>query len=182
MANRRLLHQTNVVVSKAYKLRVSVQSHLVILHVHPDRSIYDLQRLRIFRGEPCVPCFHLTPFPSGRLPSCHAQVVHTQAFQVSDLDCKRTSGTQWNHPSTLLITCLPRLTAHLAFASGQFALFDRSPQEERCGSTCEHRRTNALLTHPHVAMSNKSIRVMSIVVTLHHRGQQPLQPFRRRHG
>ena len=79
------------------KLRVSFQSHLVLLHIDLGRSIQDLQLLRVFCGETRLPSlFHLEPFLQDvpkdlqLLPSCnHAEVVTvTQSFEISVLPQK----------------------------------------------------------------------------------------------
>ena len=104
------------------------KSRLVILHVNLDLLIRNLELLRIFCRKPNVPSlFHLKPLlqdiPKSLqlLPSCHhAEVVSIgTTLRGFRLGCKRMQGTQfrpsWNHPSTLLTTCLPRWTLHLAF-------------------------------------------------------------------
>ena len=83
--------------------------------------------------------------------------LHGTVLRSFRHDCKRTPSTQfqpsWNHPSTHLTTCLPRLTLHLTFRACSrrvwpICSFAQILQEDKCRSACRHRRTNALLTHP----------------------------------
>ena len=66
----------------------------------------------MLRQSPNVPC--VSQLKTQLVPSCrHASVVPiAQSFEMSNALQFRPS---WNHPSTLLTRCLPRLTLHLAF-------------------------------------------------------------------
>ena len=68
-------------------------------------------------------CFTSKPFPKHSQdlqlpPSCHQAefVVMARSYEISLLTTKNTLfRPSWNHPATLLTTCLSRLTLHLAF-------------------------------------------------------------------
>ena len=93
------------------KLRVSFQSHLVILHVNLDCSIQDLQLLHISCRKTNVPgLFHPKPFLQDMpkvvqlFPSCHhAEVVSmAQSFEVSVCTAKDSGARGSDLHGTIL--------------------------------------------------------------------------------
>ena len=115
--------------STSQLFRVSFRCHLIIQHIDFDCSIEDLQLLRVTWRESNVPgLLHLKSFLNDfskglqLLLLCqHTRSRHRDTF-LWDLrrDCKRKRCTRfwssWNHPSTHLTMCLPKLTLRrLAF-------------------------------------------------------------------